>query len=560
MGTNQILKKVFLSILLSYLCITVSSQTAPAKYWIKFTDKNNNSYQLSSPEQFLSQRALDRRQRQNIAIEEKDLPVTQMYIDSLESLGLVILNTSKWFNSVTVYSTDTALLDTVTNLSFVAQLDKVMKYKNGDATQSYFYEQSVAAAYVSHNSAKNLLDYGLATAQIAMHRGQILHNNGYMGQGIQIAITDAGFYKVDIFPAFDSLWQNSQILGYKDFVHDGVDFSNQHSHGMNVLSVVGANIPGQMIGTAPKASYWLLRSEDAGTEYSIEEDNWVTAAEFADSVGADVINVSLGYETFDDTSQNHTYSDMDGNTTRVSIGADIAAGKGMIVVVSAGNSGNKPWHYIGTPADADSVLTVGSVDGFKNYSDFSSTGPTADNRIKPDVAAIGSSATFQTSAGTIGTGNGTSFSAPIMTGLVACLWQANPDLSNMDIIEFIRKSSHQYDNPDSLMGYGIPDFAYANLLIQGIQYLDLDNENYIVTYPNPFNNEICVEFYSVDSQSVTIEIYDLLGKLVLGNNYKLNMTSYNRIRITDLNSLAPGSYFAKIITKNKTYQEQIVKQ
>lgn len=536
------------------------SQTAPDKYWIKFTDKNNSLYQISSPEQFLSQRAIDRRTRQNIPIVENDLPVNQNYIDSLKSLGLMVLNTSRWFNSVTVYTTDSVLISSVSNLSFVDQTNKVMIYKNSTPSHSEFYDQFSGVPKSKDDETKSLLDYGLATAQIAMLRGHILHNNGYMGEGMLIAVTDAGFFNVDIYPAFDSLWTNNQIIGFKDFVHDGLEFSSQHSHGMNVLSVMGGNIPGEIIGTAPKANYWLLRSEDASSEYVIEEDNWISAAEFADSAGADIINISLGYETFDYPAQDHNYSMMDGNTTRIARGADIASSKGMIVVTSAGNSGNKPWHYIGTPADADSVLAVGSVDGFKNYSDFSSTGPSSDGQVKPDVAALGTSAVFQTSAGTVGTGNGTSFSAPVITGLVACLWQANPSLNNMEIIDYIRRSSDRYDHPDSLYGYGIPDFALANLMIQGIGYNDLDNENYIHTYPNPFKDDLYIELYSVDSQDVKIEIFDLLGKIVYGYDYKLSMTSYNKIKIPGMNNLSTGSYVVRIKTNSNTYQEQIIKQ
>ena len=383
-----------------YLIITIflfaayyaNAQTAPDKYWIQFTDKNNNPYLISAPEQYLSQRAIDRRTKYNIPVDSKDIPVTPVYVDSLRSIGLSILTVSKWMNSVTVETTDSLLMDTIDYLGFVKTKQKVPKSKNKDATNSFLLNSKVSPVFTKTDDIKTLFDYGLGTAQIGMLNGHILHNNGFQGQGMQIAVIDAGFQNANVNSGFDSLWANNQVLGTRDFVDRNSDIFSEHSHGNVVLSTMAAYLPGELIGTAPKASYWLLRSEDANTEYLIEEDNWISAAEFADSAGVDLINTSLGYTTFDDSTMDHVYADLDGNTSRITQGADIASSKGILVVVSAGNSGNKPWRYIGVPADADSCLTVGSVDGYMKYSDFSSVGPTADGRIKPDVVAMGSKA------------------------------------------------------------------------------------------------------------------------------------------------------------------------
>ncbi len=261
---------------------------------------------------------------------------------------------------------------------------------------------------------------------------------------------------------------------------------------MSVLSTMAGNVPGLLVGTAPGASYWLLRSEDAGSEYVVEEDNWIAAAEYADSVGADVINSSLGYTDYDDNNQSYTYADMDGNTARVTRGADIAASKGILVVNSAGNSGNNFWRYIGAPADADSIITVGAVNSLGIIASFSSLGPTSDGRVKPTVCGQGEGTYVVSSADGVYPGNGTSFSSPVMAGAVTCLWQANPSFNNMELIDAIKRSASRYSSPDSLYGYGIPNMAVAHMVLSGQELPTSDNENFMMANPNPFTEEIDV--------------------------------------------------------------------
>jgi hypothetical protein len=300
-----------------------------------------------------------------------------------------------------------------------------------------------------------------------MLNGIALHDLGYDGMGMTIAVLDAGFTNTNTIPAFSYLWNNNRILGYKDFVSpQAPNLFSSHTHGTSVLSTMGAYLPGDMVGTAPQASYWLLRSEDGATEYLVEELNWVSAAEFADSVGADIINSSLGYTTFDNPAQDHTYQDMNGNTTPVTIGADKAVSKGMIVVNSAGNSGGSSWQYIGAPADGDSVFSIGAVNSIGAYVSFSSTGPTSDGRTKPDVVAQGSGTTIiNAGTGNVSTGSGTSFSSPVTAGMVSCLWQAHPNRRNTEILEAIRQSGSLAGNPDQQLGWGIPNYLTAHNLL-----------------------------------------------------------------------------------------------
>lgn len=541
----------FLIIFTSVVC----SQVAPEKYRLYLTDKNNNQYNINNPEQFLSSEAIARRTKFNIAITNNDLPVTKMYIDSLRSLGLQILNTSKWFNTVTVKTTDLALLDTITNLSFIQnkyKIEEISNFKNNEKFGNIINEKP-------QNKAYTLIDYGSSANQIQMLNGHVLHNLGYKGENINIAVIDAGFYKVNVIPAFDSLKINNRIIGTRDFVDGDTSIYEHHDHGTYVLSIIGANLPGSYVGTAPNANFWLLRSEDTNSEYIIEEDNWASAAEFADSVGIDIINVSLGYNLFNNPNHNHSYFDLDGNTTIITKAVDIASSKGILVVVSAGNEGSSNWKYITAPADADSALTVGAVDGNGFYASLSSVGPTVDGRIKPTIVAQGNGTAVISTSGTITNGNGTSFSAPIITGLAACLWQANPNYNNMQIIEAIVKSASKYTSPDSLYGYGIPDFGKANLLLNNINHSNFDYDKLANIYPNPFNNELNIDFYSADSQKVKIEITSMIGQVVFEKDYKLNLTTYNKILIQELSYLRNGIYTISVSTDKNKYQAKIFK-
>jgi len=406
---------------------------------------------------------------------------------------------------------------------------------------------------------ENDLEYGMSINQIKMMNGHILHNMGFKGEGMQIAVLDAGFYRVDSLPAFDSLWANDQILGTKDFVRGGEVSFNTSQHGMQVLSTMGGYLPGKLIGTAPKANYWLLRSEDASTEYIIEEFNWARAAEYADSVGADVVNTSLGYSDFNDKTQSHRYQDLDGNTTPISRAADWAAERGMLVVVSAGNEGYSSWSYITAPADADSIITVGAVSASGEYAYFSSVGYTPDGRIKPDVVAQGLWSVVQGTSGNASVSNGTSFSAPILCGAVTCLWQSHPDISNMDIKKALIASGHQYTNPDSLLGYGIPDFGKAYLYLKEMTQKDSTQENNLNVFPNPFSNYLNLQMNLTDAEEISVKISSLKGDVVYNKNFNLRNQEFSSLMIDELDNLQQGIYVVKVISADKTLEQKIVK-
>jgi len=542
-------KIIELVIFLLIVSFQLEAQVAPNKYRIYFIDKNNTDFTIDHPEEFLSEKAIIRRVKQNIQIVENDLPVSDYYIDSLKSLGITVLNTSKWLNTATIYTTNQILLDTLHKISFIKSIKSA---KNNTIKDHQLIKLSPLLS-----KTYSLFDYGESGKQISLHNGHVLHENGYLGQGITIAVIDAGFYNTDILPAFDSLFANDQILETYDFVSKNTSVFEDHNHGMSVLSIIGGNIPGKLIGSAPKANFLLLRSEDASSEYSIEEDNWAAAAEYADSAGADIINTSLGYTVFDDPDQNYEYNDMDGNTTFITQAADIAASKGILVIVSAGNEGNSAWKYISAPADADSVLAVGAINEFADYVSFSSQGPTSDGRIKPNVVAMGYQTVIQDVSGQVIVGNGTSFSAPVITGLSACLWQSLPNMTNMEIIDRIQQSSHQYSHPDNMLGYGIPDFARA----ANISNLNQDNKNInflIKAFPNPFTDQFSIYLDSQNPQFYLkkIEIFNLLGEKVY---QKELIENNNEIIIDRIENLPSGLYIVTIITDRSIHQIRVSK-
>src|SRR6056297_3139953 len=545
------MQKFILSFIFLLLTSLIFSQVAPDHYRIFFTDKNNSEFSIDHPEAFLSSKAIERRIKQNIPIQINDLPVNKTYIDSLKKFGLSIKNTSKWLNTALVYTTDKELIDTLPMLNFIRSCQKTAYKPNPKKRKK---DKIPSKKY--HLNSDSTFDYGYSTKQISMLNGHILHRKGNMGQDMTIAILDAGFYNVDILPAFDSLWSNQQILGTYDFVDGDTAVFDASSHGMKVLSVMGANIPGQLIGTAPKANYWLLRSEQTATEYSIEEDNWVAAAEFADSVGADIINTSLGYSEFDDSVLNYTYKDMDGNTAFITKAADIAASKGLLVVVSAGNQGDDPWLYITAPADGDSVLTVGSVNQYAEYSYFSSIGPTFDGRIKPNIAAMGYQPAIQGIDVAITISNGTSFSAPLISGLAACLWQHFPDLNNVEIMRMIEESAHKYSSPDYYTGYGIPDFGKAANLTQ-TNVTTLSKNTLLNIFPNPFNDNLTIEINrKEDIQIIQIELFNITGQKIKQLNINDPTQDKSTLILDNLNELPSGIYLLKIKMGNQNLSKK----
>ena len=447
------MRKLISFLAIALLATGASAQQDTLKYRISLKDKAATEYSLKKPEKYLSAKAIERRRKQNLPIDSTDLPVCRKYIDEIRKQGVKIVVTGKWDNFVTVSCNDTTLIDRIAALPFVLSTEKVWISPSAGKPSMATERDSVLNQPTIHSDSI----YGRAITQIQMSNGDKLHEAGFKGQGMTIAVIDAGFHNVDKITAM----QNIRILGTKDFVNQQADIFAESSHGMSVLSCIGMNRPDIMTGTAPEASFWLLRSEDEYSEHLVEQDYWSAAVEFADSVGVDVINTSLGYYSFDDKSKNYKYRDLDGRHALMSRQASHIADKGMILVCSAGNSGAGSWKKITPPGDADNVLTVGAIDKRAVLATFSSVGNTADHRVKPDVVAVGVGSDVIRTDGNQGRANGTSFSSPIMCGMVTCLWQACPTLTAKEVIELVRRSGDRAGFPDNIYGYGVPDMWKA---------------------------------------------------------------------------------------------------
>jgi serine protease AprX len=445
----------------------VKAQTT--RYIIRFRDKGTSPYSFTNPLAYLSQRAVDRRTRYSIPLDSTDLPITPRYIDSLRLAGNVtIINKSKWLNSVSIQTSDATALAKINSFPFVLSVTGIAPRIANTNTNKLERDEQPLLLQRENDITADFFNYGSSFNQVHIHNGEFLHNIGLRGQSMVICMLDAGFNNYHNLKAFDSVRINGQVLGIYDFVAKDSSVEEDDVHGMECFSTIAANIPGQFVGTAPKANFYLFRTENSVGEYPIEEHNWVCGAERVDSVGGDVISSSLGYNTFDSpvAGFSHTYADMNGNTTMPAIGADLAAKKGILVVNSAGNEGSSPWKFIVTPADGDSVMAVGAVNTAGWAALFTSLGPSFDGQVKPDVASVGVGTIVQLPGNTVGGNNGTSFSAPNMAGLTTCLWQGFPEYNNMRIIDALRKSGSRANNPNDSIGYGIPDVkkALINLL------------------------------------------------------------------------------------------------
>ncbi len=503
------MKIKLLTLLLIFSFVNLFAQVDIEDAWIFFKDKPSETTFIATPLKMLTQRALDRRIRYNISLDYKDIPIEASYVLQVNNtIGITIKARSKWLNAIHVQGTQTDI-NNLLSLNFVEQVEYANKSLNVVGRKAIKQKVSKINNKLDFTTEFN---YGNAANQIEMLNGQVLHQNNFTGEGMQIAIIDAGFSNVNTFSAFQRIRDNNQILGGYDFVNRNTDFYIGHYHGMAVLSTIAGYVENEFVGTAPDAKFYLFISEDVNNETPLEESLWVEAAERADSLGVDVINTSLGYTTFDNPNYNYEYADMNGQTTFISRGAEIAFSRGMIVVNSAGNEGVYPWHYISAPADAASVLSIGAVNAIGEIAIFSSFGPTSDGRIKPDVCAQGENVYIINSVGNIVTSNGTSFSSPVLTGVITCLWQAFPKKTNVEITQLIKESAHLYTNPTVQEGYGIPNFNSI------FDLLNAEDEEIIITevslFPNPAKNIINFIFPK-DIDEIEVTVFNLLGQNVL---------------------------------------------
>lgn len=547
--------KTFLRTFLLFLVSGFSSwaQTRDT-YWVAFTHKPAGAYSLLQPQAYLGPRSIARRVRQGISIDSSDLPVHAPFLDSLRSAGAQVKHSSKWLNGATIRipNNDSLVLQRIYNLPFVRQT-----LPNGrKAGQDGRYPSHKLAVHPvplpTSSVGRTSSGYGASSAQIRLHKGDFLHDLGYRGQGLRIAVFDAGFVAMPQIRAFDSLYARNGVLDAFDFVDMDSMVYELDGHGTYVMGCMAANLPGELIGTAPKAEYMLYRTENnvGGSENPIEEDNWVVAAERADSLGADVFNSSLIYTTFDVPGWNHSWADMDGNTTRMTRASDLAASKGILVVNSAGNYGGGPWFKIGAAADGDSVLAVGATDTLGVRIGFSSMGPTADGRIKPNVMAVGAGAATCAIPGPgVALVSGTSFAGPIMAGLATCLWQALPNRQAYQILDLLERCSNRSTNPDTLNGYGVPNLQRA-LTLAGWSPSTMDSLPSWTWAPQPCTQDqsLLLRGNRLPIGTYQISWFNTQGQRVQDNEF--NWPSESGQNFVEITKPKPGFYVVSLTGKS----------
>jgi hypothetical protein len=507
-------------LLLTASILTISASSENYKFRIHLKDKGKTSYSISKPEEFLSSRAIERRAKQAISINISDLPISDEYVKEIEKLNCQTVAKSKWLKTITIQCDDSSKVEEIKKLDFVKDIEFVWK---SDTIKIKTKNP------VKRNSPKSKLanHYGYASDQITTLNGQYLHEKGFKGEDMEIAIIDAGYSNLQDILFLDNVF----IKGTKDFVPDGNDMFESSEHGLNVLSAMATNIPDTYAGTAPKAKYWLLRSEDSRSEFPVEEDYWIAAIEYADSVGVDLVNTSLGYNRFDFPAKSYTHEQLDGKTSLMTRAAEIATTKGIFVVVSAGNEGSKKWEKITVPADAEHVLTVGSMTRDSIISSFSSIGPTADGRVKPDVVALGDRINLIGSTGDIIINSGTSFAGPVMCGLAACLWQAYPELTNLELLDIIKKSSSKYKTPGTSYGYGIPDMKYAMSLAEDIstgieEDTILPNSQNFQFISDSIGHIKIIKLDRNDRNTYNVIITSMDGKVIVNDKFEVSEKNY----------------------------------
>jgi len=531
MGRNSFL------LLCVFVLTVITASAQENRYMVFFRDKAKSPFNIRNPEEYLSQRAIERRLKQKIQINNQDLPVSNQYIESLRKIeGVSVFFESKWFNGVLIEA-DQSLIPTIEALSNVKNVEFVAPGKrlNSFSARVSLPDREVIEEVTNITNALQNNMLGIDE----------MHELGYTGSGILLAVFDAGFIGTNFSPYFSRIYDQEKILAAYDFVENGKDIYKYDDHGTSVLSTISAYYEDVYIGTAPDVDLILCVTEDYPTEYRIEEYNWVFAAEYADSIGVDIINTSLGYNKFSvpyDAEMDYTIEDMDGNTTVITKATDIAASKGILCVVSAGNEGSNSWGRLVAPADADTVLSVGAVDEALQHSSFSSIGPTADNRIKPEVSALGVGTKLIGWDGLLTSGKGTSYAAPLIAGLAAGVWQAFPDLNNVELIELIKQGSSQYLNPDNMLGYGVPDFREILSDITSLED-DLPDDKFKV-YPNPVKNHRLYVEVIEKADYLNIDIIDLSGKKVF--EYYTDRQIGNVRHELDLKAIPTGIYILNI--------------
>ncbi|MBL3657304.1 S8 family serine peptidase [Fulvivirga sediminis] len=520
-----------------YFLLSISWVCAQNRYMVFFSDKNDSPYSINTPSQFLSDRAIERRLKFGIAIDENDIPVNPDYVKGISEMGVDVYYKSRWLNGILI-ETDASTVEGLIELEYVSSVRLLAPGNKLSRTARTQYEEDLNAMNTSTKEQLNMMGLNL------------LHEDGFTGHGMLTAVLDGGFSGINTIQAFTHLYDSNRLVYTYDLVRNHQNIDAGSTHGTRVLSVIAGYKKESYIGSAYNSDYMLFITEDSDTEYTIEEYNWLIAAERADSAGADIISSSLGYFDFDDVSMNYDYSDYDGHTTIIAQAADFAAKRGILVVVSAGNEGGSSWNYITSPADAEGVISVGSVDLGYNTSLFSSGGPTADGRLKPELMALGSSTSIISESGNITSASGTSYSTPLVAGFAACLWQQNPELSAQEVRDLMLKNATRSGNPDNLYGYGVPNYRY---IISGV-----DNEyeeSRFLVYPNPVINDEIHLATDVSTGKTLLMLYAKDGALLSKETIDFCQNRDYSMKV----NLSKGIYFLQVLDGDKSYYFKVVK-
>lgn len=543
------LNKWFVGLLILFcLAEVAAAQAQIRKYVVYFTDKQGgNPFSISQPQQFLTQRSIQRRINQNLPVDSTDLPVTPAYIQGVQNLGATIYYQLRWLNGV-IIECSAAQQSAILGLPYVIDSRPLTSKQKGPIVKK-----------ATKNGIQSI-DYGPSFEQNTMIGIDSMHSWGFHGEGMVIAVLDAGFLNVDGHAAFSHIFQNNRLLGVKDFFDRDGEVYGDNWHGGAVLSNIGGYLPGKIVGGAFNSSYYLLRTENEPSENEIECALWVAGLEYADSVGVDIVNTSLGYSTFDNASLNYNYSTLDGQTAIASRAAGMASSKGIVVVCSAGNEGNNTgWgKWITSPADADNILTVGSVNSLQVPSSFSGKGPTADGRKKPDVVAQGGNAIIANvnTTSDITTNSGTSFSAPIVCGLVAGFWQAHPQLTAIQVINYIKYSGSNANSPDNVVGWGVPNFVKAHILAGARPTLAYPFALNIFPNPNT-GNQLTIEFLESNAVGIAkLRLVNTKGQTLV--NQTLDFDLSHQSMTMDLGDLSTGVYFVHLEMGGKKFVRKVV--
>jgi len=532
-------------------------------YIVRFADKNNTPFSLSSPTAYLSPRAITRRSNQGIAVDSTDLPVNRTYIDTVLNLtgtGTKLHSTSRWLNFCVVLLRDSANIHAIEDKPWVAGTEFIAWYS--DSLHRPSDDAGTATGGLNFGNKKTWAsaEYGNTWIQTALVNGNKLHDDNYTGNGKLIAVIDAGFIDVNTHPGFTSMLTDGRLIDTYNFTLDEDGVFGWDVHGMRALATIAGYVPGTYIGSAPMASFALYISEDNNSEQPIELANMLAATERADSVGADVITTSLGYNLFDNPADNFVFAaDFDGISTIAAKAANIATSKGILFVATAGNEGGGGWNMVLTPGDADSALTIGSVDFTGVSAPNSGYGPNAAGRVKPDVCGMGQLAAIFNGSG-YGNQSGTSFSTPQIAGWAACLWQAYPTATPFQIKEAIIRCASRYTSPTAQQGYGIPDFWCAvNMILSiGDDLEPFTTASWVTATPNPSHDIVNIIVAPDEDNNVSFQIMDMAGRVLISQVKHLRK-GYNDAVTISLSHLPSGIYTLNVVAGSQHQVQKLVK-